>query len=255
MARHLLFLPGWKSCGLSRWVRGLTGGWGWCVGLGIVAIHVAGAAERRAVTPPRLARSEAFLGVHFDFHAGPDCTEIGRRTTPDAVAAVLDRVHPDFVQVDGKGHAGYASWPTRHGVAASAAPIVILPAVSEPATDAVAEGARVAGALVRAVADVVPQPSIRLSGAPDGAVEIVTARKGDADLIHLINTSGRHATDLIIDRIDPAGPVAVEWRRAKQPREVTLQPGARRVEWTYVAGVLRVTIPRVDVHEIVVVRE
>lgn len=637
MARRFLFLSWLKSCGLSRWVPGLAGGWGWCVGLGIVAVHVAGAAERPAVTPPRLARSEAFLGVHFDFHAGPDCTEIGRRTTPEAVAAVLDRVRPDFVQVDGKGHAGYASWPTRHGVAApgfvrdalkiwrdvtaargvslyvhysgvwdgmavkrpgwavrradgnaderatsfwgpyleeqmlpqlreladdyrvdgvwvdgdcwsveldyrpeaveeflrqtggrfaaaprhaadpgwdafvdfhraayrrylnryvaamaashpafevcsnwafsdhmpepvsvpvallsgdlsfkdsvnaarlgarylagqgrpwdlmawsfvldgdrrrnkgarqierelalvmaqggavqvyfgqnrdasvdldtvavmgevaefcrarqawvqgsapmsdiavvlskesayrgnpspfgrrqaevrevlralveagwtvdvvgehslradllrhrvvvaperagpgpelaallaqraaqggsvvmagsssafaaarasvgvaaSAAPVVILPTVNEPAPATGDAKMLSAGALLRAVESLVPTPSIRLSGVPNGAVEVVTSRKGDESMIHLINTSGPHATELILDRIEPTGPVAVEWRRAKPPQEVTLQPGARRAEWTYAAGVLRVTVPRVDVHEIVVVRE
>ena len=141
------------------------------------------------------------------------------------------------------------------GVTRPAAPVVVLPAVGEATASAAEEGARFAGSLVRAVSGLVPQPSTRLSGAPDGAVEVVTGRKGDASLIHLINTSGRHATDLIIDRIEPVGPVAVEWRRAKEPREVTLQPGSRRVEWTYAAGVLRVTVPRVEVHEIVVVRE
>lgn len=74
-------------------------------------------------------------------------------------------------------------------------------------------------------------------------------------MIHLINTSGPHATDLVLDRIEPVGPVAVEWRWAKEPREVILQPGARRVEWTYAAGILHVAVPHVDVHEIVVVRE
>ena len=35
--------------------------------------------------PPRLKRSESFLGMHFDFHAGPDCQEVGKRTTRESI--------------------------------------------------------------------------------------------------------------------------------------------------------------------------
>jgi hypothetical protein len=34
-----------------------------------------------------------------------------------------------------------------------------------------------------------------------------------------------------------------------------LQPGSRPVDWAYSNGVLRVTVPRIDVHEIIVVRD
>lgn len=141
------------------------------------------------------------------------------------------------------------------GAAASAGPVVVLPAVSEPGAPAAGADAAFRSSLRRAVAGLVPEPRVRLSGVPDGAVEVVASRKGGAEMIHLINTSGPHATDLVLDRIEPVGPVAVEWRWAKEPREVILQPGARRVEWTYAAGILHVTVPHVDVHEIVVVRE
>jgi hypothetical protein len=63
----------------------------------------------------RCKRSDAFLGIHFDFHAGPDCKEVGRRTTPEMVQRILDKVHPDYIQVDCKGHPGYSSYPTKVG--------------------------------------------------------------------------------------------------------------------------------------------
>lgn len=66
-------------------------------------------------TPARLKRSESFLGIHFDFHAGPDCKEVGKNTTPEMVAAILDKVKPDYIQVDCKGHPGYSSYPTQVG--------------------------------------------------------------------------------------------------------------------------------------------
>lgn len=69
----------------------------------------------KAKDPPRHKRSESFLGLHFDFHAGPDCREVGKNTTPEMVAAILDKVGPGYLQIDCKGHPGYSSYPTKVG--------------------------------------------------------------------------------------------------------------------------------------------
>ena len=66
-------------------------------------------------TPIRMKRSEAFLGIHFDFHAGDDCDRVGARTTREMVASVIDKVQPDYIQIDCKGHRGYSSYPTEVG--------------------------------------------------------------------------------------------------------------------------------------------
>ncbi|MCL2624547.1 MAG: alpha-L-fucosidase, partial [Planctomycetaceae bacterium] len=66
-------------------------------------------------TPERLKRAESFFGIHFDFHAGPDCTEVGKNTTPEMINTIIDLVKPDYVQTDCKGHAGYTSYPTKVG--------------------------------------------------------------------------------------------------------------------------------------------
>jgi hypothetical protein len=68
--------------------------------------------------PPRLKRSESFLGMHFDFHAGPDCQEVGKRTTRESIERLLEAVRPDYVQIDCKGHSGFSSYPTRVGTPA-----------------------------------------------------------------------------------------------------------------------------------------
>lgn len=65
--------------------------------------------------PPRLKRAESFLGIHFDFHAGPDCKEVGRNTTRAMIENIIDRVRPDYLQIDCKGHPGYSSYPTKVG--------------------------------------------------------------------------------------------------------------------------------------------
>lgn len=65
--------------------------------------------------PERLRRDQSFFGIHFDFHAGSDCTEIGKNTTPAMVQTIIDMVQPDYIQTDCKGHAGYSSYPTKVG--------------------------------------------------------------------------------------------------------------------------------------------
>lgn len=65
--------------------------------------------------PKRLKRSESFLGVHYDFHAGPDCTEIGKNTTRQMIENIINQVGPDYLQIDCKGHRGLSSYPTKVG--------------------------------------------------------------------------------------------------------------------------------------------
>jgi len=72
-------------------------------------------AQQEIKAPKRLKRSESFLGIHFDFHAGPDCTEIGKSLTREMLETVIDRVQPDYIQCDGKGHPGLSSYPTKVG--------------------------------------------------------------------------------------------------------------------------------------------
>jgi hypothetical protein len=65
--------------------------------------------------PARLKRAESFFGFHFDFHAGPDCPEIGKNTTREMIEKIIDQVHPDYLQIDCKGHPGLSSYPTKVG--------------------------------------------------------------------------------------------------------------------------------------------
>ena len=79
------------------------------------AIQTALGKSGAGALPARGRCADAFLGLHFDFHAGPDCTEIGKRTTREMVAEVIDLVHPDYIQIDCKGHPGLSSYPTKVG--------------------------------------------------------------------------------------------------------------------------------------------
>ena len=84
----------------------------------LVVLLFAVAAFDRTVAaqpPERLQRSDSFLGIHFDFHAGPDCTEIGKNTTREMIENIINQVQPDYLQIDCKGHRGLTSYPTRVG--------------------------------------------------------------------------------------------------------------------------------------------
>lgn len=65
--------------------------------------------------PRRLKRSESFVGIHFDFHARKDCTQVGKTVTLQMLRDMLALTKPDYVQCDCKGHPGYASYPTKVG--------------------------------------------------------------------------------------------------------------------------------------------
>ncbi len=60
-------------------------------------------------------RTDTFLGIHFDFHAQRDY-KIGGKYNESQIDDFLQRVKPDFVQVDSKGHPGVASFPTPYGM-------------------------------------------------------------------------------------------------------------------------------------------
>jgi hypothetical protein len=76
---------------------------------------IRGEAEEMKRDPPRLKRADSFLGVHFDFHASDDCTEVGQNVTREMVESIIDQVKPDYIQCDCKGHRGISSYPTEVG--------------------------------------------------------------------------------------------------------------------------------------------
>ncbi len=59
----------------------------------------------------------AFFGLHYDLHPNAKDTELGRETTYEHIRAELEKVKPDFVQYDCKGHPGWTGYPTKVGSA------------------------------------------------------------------------------------------------------------------------------------------
>ncbi|MBM3862281.1 MAG: hypothetical protein FJ395_21880 [Verrucomicrobia bacterium] len=84
-----------------------------------VALLLTGCAvQQDQPVPTRLKRADSFLGIHFDFHANTDCTNVGANTTPVMIENIIALVRPDYLQIDCKGHPGISSYPTKVGTPA-----------------------------------------------------------------------------------------------------------------------------------------
>lgn len=80
---------------------------------------VAAAAASRAIAQPaRLRRKDSFFGLHFDLHPNDKDRVLGRDLTAEMADRLLERVKPDYVQYDCKGHAGYLGYESKVSTAA-----------------------------------------------------------------------------------------------------------------------------------------
>ncbi len=58
---------------------------------------------------------KSFFGLHYDLHPNAQDTELGAAVTEEHIRRELEKVQPDFVQYDCKGHPGYTGYPTKIG--------------------------------------------------------------------------------------------------------------------------------------------
>jgi hypothetical protein len=57
----------------------------------------------------------------------------------------------------------------------------------------------------------------------------------------------------LIDSIEPIGPLEIAIQSTKKPGKITLQPEGRPLPFEYRDGAARFTVPRLDIHGIVVI--
>jgi hypothetical protein len=113
--------------------------------------------------------------------------------------------------------------------------------------------AEMTGDIVRAM----EIPNLYHAELPSG-LHITLREQGTRLLVNFINLrsckplSNRNT---LIDGIPSAGPVRFEIKLASKPTEVYVAPGGNPVEWTFLKGVLKVTIPLVGIHDILVIEK
>jgi len=97
-----------------------------------------------------------------------------------------------------------------------------------------------------------PQPMVEVKGSND--VDVCVARNHGKLLVNLVNTAGPHKTQSILETIPPVGPLDIAIRLPRKPAAVMLEPGARPLAADYRDGQLRLTVPKVEIHEIIAVQ-
>ena len=106
------------------------------------------------------------------------------------------------------------------------------------------------GALVRKL---FAKPLVEVSGSH--LVDVTAARKDGKLMINLINTAGPHSDmdDCVFDEIPPIGPLNVLIRTGSNPRKITLQPDNVEMDYKFSKGEVKLTLPQLKIHEIIVV--
>jgi len=97
-----------------------------------------------------------------------------------------------------------------------------------------------------------PEPMVEVSGSP--FVDVCLMRKEGNLLVNLVNTSGPHQTAPIQTAIEPVGPLAVTLRLPSKPSGISLEPGGNRLDFAYADGTVKLTLPQIDIHQVLVVR-
>lgn len=60
-------------------------------------------------------RRDSFFGLHFDYHAIPKFGVQGKNLKEEDIREICRTFHPDFIQIDCKGHPGWTSYPSKFG--------------------------------------------------------------------------------------------------------------------------------------------
>ena len=97
-----------------------------------------------------------------------------------------------------------------------------------------------------------PRPMVEVKGSND--VDVCVARNHGKLLVNLVNTAGPHKTQSILETIPPIGPLDITIRLPRKPAAVTLEPGARPLAFDYRDSQLRLTLPKIEIHEIIAVQ-
>jgi len=103
------------------------------------------------------------------------------------------------------------------------------------------------------VGELFVDPIVKVAGSH--YVDVVVNRIGGKLAINLVNTAGPHedANVDVYDEVPAVGPLDVTIRTARRPKRVALVPAGRRLKYDYQKGAIHIALPRLELHEIIVV--
>lgn len=96
------------------------------------------------------------------------------------------------------------------------------------------------------------RPKVIVQGSP--FVDVSLRRTANGLLaVHLVNTSGPHESAGVIDQIDPIGPLSIKVQTSRKPASVFIEPGHRKIEYTFEEHQVIMTLEKLEIHDIIVI--
>ena len=98
-----------------------------------------------------------------------------------------------------------------------------------------------------------PDPMLELDAPP--CVDVSLRRDGETLLIHLGNTAGMQVSSkyAVVDFTPSIGPLELVVKLDREPKKVTLAPDDCDMDYKWTDGKLRITLPCLDIHSVIVV--
>jgi len=102
-------------------------------------------------------------------------------------------------------------------------------------------------------AELFPDPSVMVEG--PSTIDVALRKTADGRLsVHLLNTAGMPLPDRygFTDALPPLEDIALTVRTAARPASVSWAPDGGRLRWSWSDGLLKVTIPKLRIHGVIV---
>jgi hypothetical protein len=87
-------------------------------------------------------------------------------------------------------------------------------------------------------------------------LEVIVRQKDDRLLVNLLNRGADEMLSphrVVIEELTPIENVIIRIRQDRRPKSVSCAPGNERVEWSFDRGVVTARVPRVEIHQVLVV--
>jgi hypothetical protein len=105
--------------------------------------------------------------------------------------------------------------------------------------------------LVDMVNQLFPNPIVKVEGTRN--VDVTLMKKNNQLMVNLINTSGDHRTEPIINKIEPIKSLVVKIKLDRKPLSITFEPSGVKLPFKYDKGEVQLNIPELKIHDIIVV--
>ena len=105
------------------------------------------------------------------------------------------------------------------------------------------------------MSQVFTHPLVELDAPP--CIDLALRKDGDRLLVHLTNLSGMQIADnyTIIDHIPATGPITLTIRLDRTPVSVSLVPDDDPIDVVEIDNGIRVTVPDLHIHNVLVIEE